>query len=502
KHAAELPDTDSFQNQLNMLKRRSANPHATEENVFAAIKNSIKFRRHNLIQDEFDSSIKFDYVFLRNVLIYFDEEAIAKVCTKISRTLNSSGFFIISVTETLPLISKEFVSIGNSIYRHSNGDKPSKDSGKLHQTSDLSKKIRPNEISNREPNETALLKVKNRVLVIEDSVPIQKVLKEVYSKLPNTEVVGIVPSVDAALKAAKALTPNIISLDMKLEDGSGIEFLKQINFPAYAKAHNTRCFLVTDCSQKEGDLVLEALTLGVNWYVQKPHISKMKEFAAEIEELIHGLFTVYDVGAIRDHLNPSPKNSFRRMSQIELVVIGSSTGGTEIVKQLISGFAVDFPPIVVVQHMPVEFTGLYSKRIADFSGKSVIEISESVPLERGKAYIARGGTHAEVFIQNNCLMARPNNNRPEVNCFKPSVSVLFDSVKNAGLARKSVAVMLTGMGFDGAEEMKALKDSGAYTIGQSKDTCTVYGMPRAAFEKGALCCSLSPSQIIDLLNGE
>ncbi len=188
------------------------------------------------------------------------------------------------------------------------------------------------------------------------------------------------------------------------------------------------------------------------------------------------------------------------LKDFDLIAIGSSTGGTEVVKFLLAGIPHDSPPIVVVQHMPGNFTEAFASRLELQTGRPTQEVREPVELRSGHAYLAAGGTHLTVEKKGIQFFAIPTD-EPPVNRFKPSVSRLFGSMSELMIASRSIAIMLTGMGQDGAREMLRLKERGSFTLGQSEESCTVYGMPRAAAELGALSVQTSPEEMIEILGG-
>jgi len=185
------------------------------------------------------------------------------------------------------------------------------------------------------------------------------------------------------------------------------------------------------------------------------------------------------------------------IKDFDLVAIGSSTGGTEIVKLLLEGFPKDCPPIVVVQHMPGNFTEAFANRLQQQTGRPTVELRTPSELMWGHAYIAAGGTHLTVEKRGTSFFGVPMDG-PPVNRFKPSVSQLFDSMDDLMIASRSIAIMLTGMGSDGAREMLRLRELGALTLGQSEESCAVYGMPRAAADLGALQIQTSPEEMVEI----
>lgn len=332
---------------------------------------------------------------------------------------------------------------------------------------------------------------KTRVLIVEDSIPVQMILKKVFSETLGVEVIGIEASVKGAVQFLNSHEVDLVSLDMKLESGTGVDFLNQSNFKNYAKKNQTKCLLVTECSPSEGGLVFEAMKLGATSYFQKPQAKNLNDFARDLRELIDEMF----VKVKSPDSSTSKKLKLIDLKDFSLMVIGSSTGGTEVVAEIIAGLPLECPPVVVVQHMPAQFTSLYADRLSRSTGKKTYEINRVRELERGCAYIAAGGYHAEIEKNGRRLQVVPKSGDP-VNRFKPSVSVLFESVMKADVAEKTLALILTGMGSDGANEMLELKKNGALTLGQSKESCAVYGMPRAAEELGALVHVASPEQMI------
>lgn len=335
-----------------------------------------------------------------------------------------------------------------------------------------------------------------RVLIIEDSKPIQRILVKAYSQIPNVEVVGISSTVEDALFQLKENKPNFISLDMYLEDGTGVDFLKKSKFINFSKTNGARCILVTDASIHDGNLVLEAMASGASSYIKKPQLIDLKDFLKELVDHLHEMFTA----PINPKAEIIKKNKSEKvvLDNRDLIIIGSSTGGTEVVKQILTDLPNHFPPVLIVQHMPAHFTQLFAERLTKQTGKHTTEVCGPIKINPDNVYLASGGAHMIVEVGPMGFQVNVQNSEP-INRFKPSVSVLFDSVQKVGLAGKSISIMLTGMGRDGAKEMRKLKDSGSLTIGQSEESCVVFGMPRAASEEGALLYSLSPNEISEML---
>jgi two-component system, chemotaxis family, protein-glutamate methylesterase/glutaminase len=479
--ARRLPARQEFMEQVDFLLSRSPNPEVLELELRLALEKSIKFRLHNLVGGVIDANLAFDFIFLRNVLIYFDHDTIRAVCKSLLSQLDKHGHLIIGLAESIQEIVPEVKHIGNSIY--------------CLQSSNRREFAKVSPVGVTHP-----VNSKTKILIVEDSVPVTKILSKVYSQLANAEIVGVTGSVREAVDLLHLYKPNFVSLDMNLEDGTGLDFLQKSDFENWSKVHKSRCILVTDCSKSEGHLVLDSFSMGVSEYFQKPQMNSMSEFSDRLSDLLQSFVGGRNLSEVSIGLNGRmEKRTGFNFANLEIVVIGSSTGGTEVVRDLIALLPSDFPPIVVVQHMPTEFTGLYADRIGRQTGRPTFEISSRMELKRGSAYIAAGGTHAVVDVTSGgVLIARPIQKEP-VNRFKPSVSVLFESVVQANISSRSLSIMLTGMGRDGANEMLLLKNGGGFTMGQSEESCVVYGMPRAAAELGALLFVGSPGDMVSYI---
>ncbi len=191
--------------------------------------------------------------------------------------------------------------------------------------------------------------------------------------------------------------------------------------------------------------------------------------------------------------------TFDKMLRPSLILIGSSTGGTEVVQEILASLPAFCPPVLVVQHMPKDFIGAYTARLNIGSGITVKEAVHREKLNRGQAYIASGGKHMACEYRDGDYYIELSD-EPPINQFKPSVDFLFHSVSSFESSSRVLAILLSGMGSDGARGLYALKNKGAYTIGQSEETCLIYGMPRAAFEIGATSLMASPQEIIDFIS--
>lgn len=329
---------------------------------------------------------------------------------------------------------------------------------------------------------------KIRVLIVDDSVLIRKLLTEIISKSDFLEVVGSCSDPYEAREKIKALNPDVITLDIEMPRMDGITFLKNL-----IRLRPMPVVMISTLTQKGSDITLQALELGAIDFIAKPKISVMNELPFLAEEIVTKIRIAANakVSALKldDHKVPvssvGKACSQREMKDdIELIAIGASTGGVEATKVLLETLPKKMPPIVIVQHMPPGFTSSYANRLNNLLEATVIEfVATRDQLMPGHIYIANGNQHIEVQKRGSSIYGLCIDSDP-VNRHKPSVDVLFDSVANA-FDGHVLAVLLTGMGVDGAEGMSHIRKTGAITVAQDEVTSIVWGMPRVAIELGA-----------------
>lgn len=321
-----------------------------------------------------------------------------------------------------------------------------------------------------------------RVLIVDDSPTICRILTEVLSRDSEIEVIGNAPEPNIARKMIRELNPDVITLDVEMPNMNGIEFLEKI-----MRLHPMPVVMVSTMTQRGAEITLAALELGAVDYYAKP----MENVAVLLDsggmELCQKIKTAAHARvqprSVRVQQNISiDESSFEPSDRI--VAIGSSTGGVEALLEIVSNFPRRCPPTVITQHMPAHFTASFAQRLNKLCKPEVGEAVDGAPLEIGHVYIAPGGeTHLEVAGR--ATLRCTLSNGEQTNGHRPSVDVLFTSVaRNAG--DRAVGVLLTGMGRDGARGLKIMRDAGAATIGQDEASSVVYGMPRVAFEIGAV----------------
>jgi two-component system chemotaxis response regulator CheB len=278
----------------------------------------------------------------------------------------------------------------------------------------------------------------------------------------------------------KTLNPDVVTLDIEMPNMNGIEFLEKI-----MRLRPMPVVMVSTLTQSGADMTLRALELGAIDCVGKPaDATGTQEALAEIvtKVKIAARASVRTNAGAAPAATPSRRKDF--MPSGDIVAIGSSTGGVEALLSILQMFPDTCPPTVITQHMPATFTASFAARLDRASGAKVQEATDGALLEPGKVYVAPGGaTHLEV-VRSAGLRCRLVQGDP-VSGHRPSVDVLFNSVA-AAVGDKAVGVILTGMGRDGAQGLLAMRKAGARTLGQDEQSCVVYGMPRSAFEIGAV----------------
>jgi len=317
---------------------------------------------------------------------------------------------------------------------------------------------------------------KTRVLIVDDSVVMQRLIRAQLVENPNIEVVGAAGDPFEARNAIKALSPDVITLDVEMPGMDGIEFLKRI-----MKLRPMPVIMVSTLTQRGAATAIEALSLGAIECVGKPvnggGSGAFHDLAAKVQAAARVPLAVLR----REQATPQPIGDFEPNGRI--VTIGASTGGVDAIRQVLSAFPVNCPPTLIVQHMPRGFTRSFADRLCNSLAPHVVEAVDGQAIRPGNVYIApSGASHLEIAGRSS-LRCRVAEGQP-VSGHRPSADVLFRSA--AALGSRAVGAILTGMGRDGADGMQAMRAAGASTIGQDRDTSVVFGMPRAAREAGGV----------------
>nr|WP_296488052.1 chemotaxis response regulator protein-glutamate methylesterase [uncultured Acetatifactor sp.] len=318
-----------------------------------------------------------------------------------------------------------------------------------------------------------------KVLIVEDSIVFRELLLQNLNRDPGIHVVGTAKDPYEARDAILALKPDVMTLDVELPRMNGIEFLRKL-IPQYPLP----VVVISSLSDK----VFDAMNAGAVDFVAKPAVSNRKQ----LEDFIKNELLVKIKIASSARIGNVKRSMVQAQQQYQsvargnlIVAIGASTGGTEATSTVVRQFGTDIPGIVCVQHMPPGFTQMYAKRLNDECRIQVKEAETGDRVLPGHMLIAPGGDrhmHLVKVGSNYQVEVKPG---PKVNGHCPSVDVLFDSVaRTAG--SDALGIILTGMGGDGAKGLLAMRKAGARTIGQDESTCVVYGMPKVAYELGAV----------------
>lgn len=314
-----------------------------------------------------------------------------------------------------------------------------------------------------------------RVLVVDDSTVMRQLIGAALSADPELEVVGEAGDPIQAREAIKLLNPDVITLDVEMPNMNGIDFLERI-----MRLRPMPVVMVSTLTARGTDATLAALELGAVDCIEKPRGSDAEGFRQIAEKVKMAAKARVRQRIKRDE--PQATDDFTPNDKI--VAIGSSTGGVEALLTMIERLPANCAPTVITQHMPASFTKSFAERLNRASAATVSEARDGDPLVPGRVYVAPGGDfHLEVEGTRHlrCKVTRGD----PVSGHCPSVDVLFNSVARCAKDR-SVGVILTGMGRDGANGLLAIRQAGGRTLGQDEATCVVYGMPRAAHELGAV----------------
>jgi len=336
-----------------------------------------------------------------------------------------------------------------------------------------------------------------RVLIVDDSALMRQVLTSILSAEDDICVVDTASDPLSAREKIKKHCPDVVTLDVEMPRMSGLDFLNKI-----MTLRPMPVVMISSLTQAGADHAIKALELGAFDAVGKPSglsIDGMAPVAAEIVAKVRAAAgsRIAMPTAVRPVTTPQSG-----LGAGAIIAIGASTGGIPAISTIVADLPAGGPPVVIVQHMPGGFTARLAERLNAASAVTVCEGRDGQPLQAGHVYIAPGGYMMTVQRsggQDARLRVRAE---PPVNGFCPSVDVMFDSVARE-YGRRAVAALLTGMGADGARGLLRLRQAGAFTIGQDEKTCVVYGMPRVAFELGAVCQQLPIERIAaGLLRGE
>ena len=331
---------------------------------------------------------------------------------------------------------------------------------------------------------------KTRVIIVDDSQVMRDLIAQIVRSQPDMEVAATAQDPFDAREKIKALSPDVVLLDIEMPRMDGLTFLDKI-----MRLRPMPVVMVFTLTVAGGTATLRALELGAVDFVTKPSArlsaTMADAFAADIAAKVRiAAAATQSISRRGRVLAPAPVSAKPAMGALgvaahnAVVAIGASTGGIEAITTVLTDLPADMPPILIVQHLPQPFTRLFAGRLDTLCALKVKEAVQGDILHPGHVYIAPGNQHLRLGRGVSGAVTLLSDD-PLLNGHRPSVDHLFNSVaQQAGAA--AVGVILSGMGADGAEGLKRMRDAGALTVGQDAASCVVYGMPRAAFEQGAV----------------
>ncbi len=322
---------------------------------------------------------------------------------------------------------------------------------------------------------------KIKVLVVDDSELIRQLLTEIISSSDDMEVVATAEHPLDAREKIKQFNPDVLTLDIEMPKMDGITFLRNL-----MRLRPMPVVMISTLTQKGAPATLDALAIGAVDYVAKPQGNawdSLNSYAAVIQEKVRNAASA-NLSAHEKILESKPLDiAHRQYDTRKVIVMGSSTGGTEAIRDVLQSIPDNAPPILLAQHIPAAFSASLALRLDSKSKVKVQEASTGMKLEPGHAYLAPGDFHLEVKERGGYLVTFLNDSE-KVNGHKPSVDVLFDSVVKC-VGKHAVGVILTGMGNDGAQGLKNILDAGGATFAQDEATSVVWGMPGSAVRLNA-----------------
>ena len=332
---------------------------------------------------------------------------------------------------------------------------------------------------------------KIRVVVVDDSALVRSLLAEIINRQRDMECVGAANDPLIAREMIRELNPDVITLDVEMPRMDGIDFLGRL-----MRLRPMPVLMISTLTERGAEVTMRALELGAVDFVAKPRIG-LAEGIKELSDQIVEKIRVAAGAHIRRVSTPpgsgaagagsaapvAPARPLGRLSTEKLICIGSSTGGTEAVKEILTRMPADSPGIVITQHMPPGFTTSFAARLNTLCQITVKEAVHGERILPGHAYIAPGGKQFRIDRSGANYVAVVEDGEP-VNRHKPSVEVLFHSCAQV-VGPNAFGIMLTGMGNDGAKAMREMKDAGSYNYVQDEASCVVFGMPREAILHGA-----------------
>jgi two-component system chemotaxis response regulator CheB len=336
-----------------------------------------------------------------------------------------------------------------------------------------------------------------KVLIVDDSALIRRLMTEILSADPEIDVVGVAPDPHVAREKIKQLNPDVVTLDVEMPRMDGLSFLEKI-----MRLRPMPVVMVSALTQKGAEVTVQSLEIGAVDVIAKPTLDIERSWPAVSGEIIDKVKAAArsQVQGLREQSGGTPSvkaTALQFKGSNQVIAIGASTGGVMALKDIIYQMPADAPPILISQHLPETFVKQFAARMNNNSRLQIVEATQNAKVIPGHVYISPGDrnlTLARSGAQFVCSLLDP---KPGSG-ITPSVDALFTSVaKSAG--KNAIGVILTGMGRDGAKGMLEMRNAGAMTIGQSEASCMIYGMPKAAYEIGAVQNQMALEDITEFL---
>jgi two-component system chemotaxis response regulator CheB len=318
-----------------------------------------------------------------------------------------------------------------------------------------------------------------RILIVDDSAYVRKVIRQMLSRSPFFEIVGVARDGREALEMTEDLRPDVVTCDLIMPELDGVGFIKA------QMARRPVPIVVVSVASESGELVLAALDAGAVDFVQKPTAlatDRVFEIADELIEKVKGIVASRPVMShdIEPQFNVRPAAE----RSVDIVVIGISTGGPQALKMMIPRLPAELSvPIAIVLHMPVGYTELYARKLNEQSALTVLEARGGEPVTKGTVYLAPAGRHLTLRRIAGGEIVTNLDVRPLDALYRPSVDALFQSAADV-YGSRVLGIVMTGMGSDGREGAAWIKAKGGTVLTESEESCVVYGMPRSIVEAG------------------
>ena len=324
-----------------------------------------------------------------------------------------------------------------------------------------------------------------KVLIIDDSAVMRRVLTRLLSEQDDIEVVGGATDPYDAREKIKALDPDVLTLDVQMPKMDGLKFLENI-----MRLRPMPVIMLSAYTQEGAEVTLKALELGAVDFMPKPQLGPMgslETFARELADKVRiaARAKVRRIEAVRTPVLSPPRQFSAAYHPTRLVIaMAASTGGTEAIAEVLSAFPENMPPVVIVQHMPAGFTRSFAARLNQLSAMEIKEGEDGDVLKVGHGYIAPGAHQMRITGRKGHYSLRITDEPPHEH-HRPAADLLFFSVAEVACP-DTFGVIMTGMGKDGSKGLLAMKEKGAYNFAQDEETCVVFGMPKEAIAVGAI----------------